>query len=322
MVDIAFLGCGGTMPIPERYLSSMLLKYNGRKILVDCGEGTQVSMRMLGWGFKTIDIICITHFHGDHILGLPGLLATIGNSGREEPIYIVGPEGLFEVMKGLSVVIPYLPFDIGIIENPKSTISIEFTKDSAKIIEAEAYNEKANSVQLEINTLDLDHSAPCIGYNFYVRRAPKFDIKKAEDNKVPKILWSKLQKNLVEEFEGKIYTPSMVLAEQRKGIKVSYITDTRPIDEIKSFVKDSDLLVCEGTYGSEDDLEKAVRNKHMTFRESAEIAKNASVDELIITHFSPSLMNPEEYKENATNIFENTSLAYDRAVKVINFKEK
>ncbi|GKU23789.1 ribonuclease Z [Clostridium folliculivorans] len=325
MLDVAFLGCGGTMPMPERFLASMLLKYNGRKILVDCGEGTQVSMRRLGWGFKSIDIICITHFHGDHILGLPGLLATISNSGREEPIYIIGPEGLYEVMNGLKVVIPYLAFEIFIIENPKGSILVDFEKDKAVLFEnyinTLAEGKQELKAQLEISTSELDHSSPCIGYSFYIRRSPKFAVEKAIKNQVPKVLWSKLQKNEVQDFEGKTYTPSMVLAEERKGLKISYITDTRPIESIREFVEGSDLLVCEGTYGADEDIEKAMKNKHMTFRESATIAKEANVDELIITHYSPAMMNPGEYIENAANVFKNTSLAYDGAVKTINFKE-
>jgi ribonuclease Z len=326
MIDVAFLGCGGTMPMPERFLASMLIKYNGRKILIDCGEGTQVSMRSLGWGFKSIDIICITHFHGDHILGLPGLLATISNSGREEPIYIIGPEGLCEVMNGLKVVIPYLAFEVFIIENPKDTILVDFEKDKAVLfqndIDTLEEGKQETKRQLEISVSELDHSSPCIGYGFYIRRSPKFDVEKAIKNQVPKVLWNKLQKDEIQSFEGKTYTPSMVLAEGRKGIKISYITDTRPIESIRGFVEGCDLLVCEGTYGADEDLEKAIKNKHMTFRESATIAKEAEAYELIITHYSPAMMNPEEYIDNATNVFKNTSLAYDGALKTLKFKEK
>ncbi|MBP1744551.1 MAG: rnz, partial [Firmicutes bacterium] len=117
MVEAALLGTGGGMPMPERNLSALLIRYRGRKILVDCGEGTQVSMRMLGWGFKSLDVICITHGHGDHTVGLPGLLTTLGNSGRRSPITIIGPEGIAEIVGGLRVIAPCLPYEINIIES-------------------------------------------------------------------------------------------------------------------------------------------------------------------------------------------------------------
>jgi len=233
MIDVALLGCGGGMPMPNRNLSSILLNYRGRKILVDCGEGTQVSMRMIGWGFKTIDIICITHIHGDHIVGLPGLLSTIGNSGRTEPLTIIGPEGIENTVNSLRVICPYLPYDIEIIENPLDSIELDNF--------------------INISTLNLDHSAPCLGYSFYIKRAPKFSVEKALENNIPKDLWNVLQKGNEIEFGGKIFNPSMVLGSDRKGIKLSIITDTRPIDEIINFVRDSYLFICEGTYGDDND---------------------------------------------------------------------
>ena len=160
MVDVTLLGCGGGMPMPGRFLSATLINYKGKKILIDCGEGMQVSMRILGTGFKAIDIICITHGHGDHTVGLRGLLATIRNSGRIEPITIIGPEGIGNIINGLRVIAPYLPYEINIIENPSEPLSI---------IE-----------DMEIFTLELEYSAPCIGYSFYFKRKPKFDIQMAK----------------------------------------------------------------------------------------------------------------------------------------------
>lgn len=306
MVDIALLGCGGGMPIPERFLSALLINYQGRKILVDCGEGTQVSMKLLGWGFKSIDVICITHGHGDHVIGLPGLLATIGNSGRTEPITIIGPKGIREIVTGLRVVAPYLPYEINILEGPEAPVDV---------------NLGGSLNDLTISSIMLEHSAFCLGYSFYFRRKPKFDIESALKNQIPKIYWNRLQKNEVITDDGNTYLPSMVFGGHRIGIKVSFITDTSPIDTIPAFIKGSDLFICEGTYGNRDDLQKAIKNKHMTFEQAAQLALEGEVRELLLTHFSPSMLEPEVFKDNAQSIFINSTIGHDRLTKTICFRD-
>ena len=302
MVDLCFLGTLGNIPLPNRHLAALMVAYNGRKILIDCGEGTQVAIREGGLGFKNIDCICITHVHGDHIIGLPGLLSTMGNSDRREKVKIIGPVGLRKVVDGLNVINPYLPYELEIIEVKTEKIVL--------------------SDEIIISSLELEHSTNCVGYSFYFKRRRKFDREKAEENNVPKILWSKLQKNEEEiEYEGSIYTKEMVLGHESRGIKLSYITDTRPIKEIPEFIKDSDLFICEGNYGDDNDLDKALKNKHMTFRESATLAKLGECMELKITHFSPSLPNPQDFIHNAKEVFENSSIAYDGELKTINYRE-
>lgn len=312
MVDLCLLGCGGGMPMPFRNLSATLLSFKGRKILIDCGEGTQVSMRMVGWGFKSIDVICITHCHGDHIIGLPGLLSTIGNSGRVEPLTIIGPKGINEVVKGLMVITKYLPYEVNIIENQRE-VNLSLSKERIEVVDIEG--------ELRINTMEVEHSVECLGYSFYFKRERRFSLEKAIENKVPKILWSRLQKGN-EEFilyEEKEYKKDMVLGEKRNGIKISLITDSRPLENMKNFIDKSDLFICEGTYGNNDDIDKAVKNKHMTFKEAANLARDSNCKELLLTHFTPAMLDPRVYEDNAKNIFQNTIIGEDRLIKNISF---
>ncbi|SCN23476.1 Ribonuclease Z [Clostridium sp. N3C] len=303
MLDLCLLGCGGSLPVPQRGLTSLLLSYNGRKILIDCGEGTQVSMKILGWGFKTIDVICFTHAHADHVVGLPGLLLTIANSEREEPLTIIGPPGFLKILNGLRVLCPQLPYDINFIEaNLEGGINLSID-------------------DLSIHSLALDHTVSCVGYSIYVARARKFDPNKARANNIPVTLWSKLQKGETVEQDGITYHPDMVLGESRQGLKLSYFTDTRPFDGLIEFVKDSDLLIAEGMYAEDNEIDKAIKNKHMLFSEAATIARDANVKELWLTHFSPSLSNPEDYIENASSIFSNTVIGSDRLTKKLTFPQ-
>ncbi|MDK2562837.1 ribonuclease Z [Romboutsia sedimentorum] len=305
MIDLILLGCGGNMPMPNRFLSSLFINYRGRKILIDCGEGTQISMKMKNCGFKNIDLICITHLHGDHFNGLIGLLSTIANSSRTEDLTIIGPLGIKKHLDAVKVLVGYLPYSLNVIENPNGSFSLchEYLND------------------IEISTIKLEHSTECLGYSLYFNRRPKFNKDKAVLNNVPTILWQKLQSGksiIVNEVE---YKPEMVLGDDRKGVKVSFITDTRPIFSIPEFIKDSDLLVCEAMYGDNLDISKAIKNSHMTFKEAANLAKLGNVNKLLLTHFSPSLEDPNSYIDNATSVFKNTIIGYDRLELILNFKE-
>lgn len=292
MLDVALLGTGGMMPLPGRFLTSLMLRLEGRMMVIDCGEGTQVTMKQLGWGFKNIDVICFTHYHADHISGLPGLLLTIGNSARTEPLTIAGPKGLSRVYEGLKTICPELPFEVNLVElEPEEELSVGV---------------------FNIKSLKVNHKITCYAYRVDVKRAGRFNVEKAEKNNVPKRVWSVLQKQPVVEFEGVTYTSDMVLGDDRRGLSVSYCTDTRPVDALPNFVRESDLFVCEGMYGEEEKLNKAKEYKHMLFSEAARIAKEADVREMWLTHFSPAMPFPEMYINNARSIFENTHLGKDR----------
>lgn len=224
MLDICLLGTGGMMPMPNRFLTAMLARLNGRLLLIDCGEGTQVSMKLLGWGFKTIDVICFTHFHADHISGLPGMLLTIGNAGRTEPLTLIGGTGLQYVVEGLKRIAPELPFPLEY---------IELKEDSANPIEVNGFR---------ISYVVVDHMVRCYAYRIDVARKGKFDLKRAQQQNIPKAIWSKLQKEGNAVWEGKQYYADMVMGAERKGISVVYCTDSRPVDRIIPFAKKTDYL--------------------------------------------------------------------------------
>ena len=304
MIEVSLLGTGGMVPLHNRFLTSMVLRCNGSMLLVDCGEGTQVTLKQLGWGFKRLDYICFTHLHADHISGLPGLLLTIGNSDRTEPLTIIGPRRIQEVVQSLRVIAPELPFSIRFIELP-------YKKNAAV---------SCMLGELKMSALRLHHTMECIGYSFFLGRAGKFDADRAKQQDIPIRLWSKLQKGETVEQDGKIYTPDMVLGENRKGIKISYMTDTRPTALIPQFIADSDLFICEGLYGDDEMQQKAKDHKHMVFSEAAELAKKGNVNELWLTHFSPAMPNPTYYARFAKRIFENAHVGYDRMTKTCLFE--
>ena len=126
MLDVCLLGTSGMLPLPGRWLTSLLLRYNGSSMLIDCGEGTQIAIKEKGWSFHPIDVICFTHYHADHISGLPGLLLTIGNSDRTEPVTLIGPKGLSRVVSALRVIAPELPYELRFIELSESREHISY----------------------------------------------------------------------------------------------------------------------------------------------------------------------------------------------------
>ncbi|MDR3240357.1 MAG: ribonuclease Z [Clostridiales bacterium] len=306
MLDVALLGTGGMMPLPNRFLTSLLLRFNGRMLMVDCGECTQVTLKLLGWGFKNIDIICFTHFHADHIAGLPGLLLTVGNSDRTEPVWLVGPPGLRSVAESLCVIAQDIPFPLEIIELPYTRSAPPETLALGEFL---------------ISVCPVDHRVPCFAYSMEFKRAGRFDMARAQDNNVPLAAWNRLQKNETVTIDGRVFTPDMVLGPPRKSIKTSYCTDTRPVALLKDFVRDSDLFICEGLYADTEKLPKAVAHKHMIFQEAARIARAAQVKELWLTHFSPSLTAPESFVNAARDIFPNTTAGKDRMTKTIRYEE-
>ncbi|MGN0352363.1 MAG: ribonuclease Z [Roseburia sp.] len=292
MLDVCLLGTAGMMPQPNRWLTAAMMRYNGSSLLIDCGEGTQIAVKEKGLTFKPIDVICFTHYHADHISGLPGLLLTMGNAERTEPLTMVGPKGLERVVNALRTIAPELPFELKFIELTEPEVDLEL-------------------YGYHIHAFRVNHNIVCYGYTIEIKRAGKFEVASAMEHGIPQKYWSILQKGETVEVEGKQFTPDMVLGPPRKGIKVTYCTDTRPTDSLVKAAEASDLLICEGMYAEKEKIAKAKQYKHMTFYEAAEIAARAKVKEMWLTHFSPSLVRAEDYMPQVRKIFEASYLGKD-----------
>ena len=302
MLEVCLLGTGGMMPLPNRWLTALMTRLNGSGLLIDCGEGTQIAIREKGWSFKPIDTICFTHYHGDHIGGLPGLLLTMGNSDRTEPLTLIGPPGLEKVVGALRMIAPGLPFPI---------IYKEITEPE-QTFELNGYRLKAFKV---------NHNVTCYGYTMEIDRAGKFDADRARSAEIPLKYWSRLQKGETIKEDDRTFTPDMVMGPARKGLKLTYCTDTRPTNSIVENAKNSDLFICEGMYGDVEKIPDAKSKKHMMFQEAAKMAAQAEVRELWLTHYSPSLPKPEFYMDEVQKIFKNTFPGKDGKSVELGFEE-
>ena len=304
MLDVCLLGTGGMMPLPERYLTSLLLRYNGSCLLIDCGEGTQIALKKAGWTFKPIDTICFTHYHADHISGLPGILLAMANADRTEPLTLIGPKGLVRAVSGLRVIAPELPFEIRMTELSEPEQSLE-------------------EMGFRITAFRVQHNMICYGYALEIPRAGRFDAERARQAGIPLKYWNPLQKGQVIEEDGKRYTPDMVLGAARKGLKVTYCTDTRPVDAISRHAAGADLFICEGMYGDPEKEGKAREHRHMMMTEAAALAAKADPQprEMWLTHYSPSMMHPEWYMNRVKKIFPRAAAGADGMCAEMKFDE-
>ncbi|MDO5436542.1 MAG: ribonuclease Z [Clostridia bacterium] len=301
MIEFCTLGTGGTLPLPDRALSSLYIRVNGRAMLVDCGEGTQVGIRRLGWGFRCLDGLVLTHFHGDHCTGIVGLLLSLDKAGRDETFHIYGPAGLKRIIEGLCIVAPQLRYPVQLHEIPAGGREFEL-------------------IGLQIRAFPVDHGGiPCFGYRFRLDRRPEFDPEKARALGVPVRDWKSLQEGETVRVGLKKIHPEDVAGRERKGITFVYCTDTRPCETLYRFTKETDLCILEGMYGTEDKRPQALKNHHMMFSEAAEIAAEAGTGALLLTHFSTSVESPEDELDSARTIFEKTFAASDGLTVVMRY---
>jgi ribonuclease Z len=292
MIDICMLGTGGMMPLPGRWLSCVLVRCGASLTLLDCGEGTQIPWKRLGWGFRQLGAICLTHMHADHVAGLPGVLFMVAHAGRTEPLLLYGPPGTGYVVEGLLRIAGELPFPL-------------------QVQELQGGERLALPGGLQGSCSPAQHGIPCLAYRLELPRRPQVQVERAQALGLPVQYWSRLQRGESVEYEGRLITPDQVLGPPRRGISLAFITDTRPTPKLSALAHDVDLLICESMYDDPADLPLARAHGHMLAEEAARLAKEAGAHTLLLTHFSPKINDPSNAEKAARRVFRATRAARD-----------
>lgn len=309
MIDVTLLGTAALAPIPERALAAAALQCAGRVLLFDCGEGTQTAARRFGVSLMRADVIALTHYHGDHTFGLPGLLQTMNVQGRTSPIHITGPEGLSEALAPILQLTGHTDYDVRLIDIPPEGLSLHAL--------APAWPAGAR-----LRAFPTRHRVPSQGYVFALERAGRFLPERARALGVPVGLWGNLQRGQSVGIDGRTVDPAEVLGPGRRGLTVACSGDTAACDELVEASRGVDLLICEATYGENGQAEMATEYGHMTFSQAAAVAARAGARRLWLTHYSQMITDPMEYLPNAQAIYENAVCGADGMRETLRFEEE
>ena len=292
---IVFLGTAGSVPTNDRSLPSIVVQRKGEILMFDCGEGTQRQMIKARVGLNRKMKVFITHMHGDHVLGLPGIIQTMSLLGRDKPLQIYGPNGIKAFIEAIINTIKFwLGFPIEIYE----------IEGEGTVCEEEEY---------EVCAVWAEHSIPSLAYALVEKPRPgRFHPERAMALGIPRgPLWSKLQRGMeITLPNGRIVKPEEVLGPPRPGRKIVYTGDTRPSDRIVELARNADVLIHEATFGDEM-ADRAKEDGHSTPSEAAQIALKANVKLLILTHISARYSRPESLLEQAKKVFPNVSIPND-----------
>ena len=298
MPEICLLGTGGMLPLKNRFLTSLYAEYNGKAILIDCGECTQVALAQHGLKMSHIETILITHAHADHITGLTGLLLSIGNCSRTEPLDIYIPESAEKMVKNLIYVCGILPYEVNI-----HTLS-----DKSPT----AFMAEKIDPMLIVSTIPLEHSVKCIGYRLTLSKKPVFAPEKAKKLEIPVKYWKILHSGTTVTLDdGRTFSQADVISENRPSIIITYTTDTLPIPAIADFAQNSDLLICEGMYGDMTKKQAMNEKGHMLMQDACSLALQANAKKLWLTHYSPAETEPERYEQELKKIFPEVTISVD-----------
>ncbi len=290
-MEILFLGTTAAVPSADRGHSAIALRYRDEILLWDCGEGTQRQLIRAGISYMRINRIFVTHFHGDHFLGIPGLVQTMSFAGREEPLTIYGPRGIDELLENILSLGDY-------------TLGFEVASQEIRdgyLVDAEHYT---------IKSIAVEHHTAAYGLIFEEKKGREFLPEKALAlGLTPGPLYSKLQRGEEVEYEGRIIRPDDVLGETKKGSKVVYSSDTRPCPSVVKACAEA-TLIHDATF-DESLGDNAAETMHSTCTEAARVAKDGGAKELYLTHISPRYKDPSILIEQAGKVFPNVKVAKD-----------
>lgn len=291
-MEIRFLGTGGSIPTGFRALPSVVVRREGELVMFDCGEGTQVRMAASGLGLNKPMKIFITHMHGDHVLGLPGLLMSMSLLGRTRGLEIYGPPGIRDFLESIVRILGC---------DPKFPIAIEEIR-AGEVVEGRGYRILAEAAE---------HGIPCNAFSLEEEAKREFLPDRAMELGVPRgPLWKELQLGRAVSINGRVVEPCQVLGEPKRGRKIVYASDTRPSESIVRLSEGADLLIHDSTF-DDSRAEEAKEYGHSTASEAASVAKGAGVGALILFHLSPIYRDPAPLLLQAKRIFPNTMVAYD-----------
>ena len=306
------------MPTPERGLSAAVLRCGGRCILFDCGEGTQTALRREKFSPLKIDLIALSHYHGDHIFGLPGLLQTMSCLRRTEPLYITGPEGLEEALAPVLRLAAVEDYEIRLFPLSRDGIRMRSLCPSWPL-------------GARCAAVPTQHRVPSQGYLFSLDRPPQFLPERARALGIPVHCWKRIAARPEEPVEwdgrvlyheGKPVLGSMLMGKARKGLKLLFSGDTQPCPALEQAAAGVDLLIFDATYGEDSQEDQALLYGHSTFRQAAELANRAKVKRLWMTHFSQMMLRPEDWLSKAQAVFPSALCGYDGLSLTLRFEDE